>query len=214
MKKRDIIILILVSIFLGILVIRQFYFAKGAEKLRSGEENQLLAIEVSRILKANAELRVEIKDLNTTLENYQKSLTNRKSAQDEVAKDLEKYKAIAGITEVEGRGVEIDLDGDPTREQVVDLINALKNIGVEALSINGQRLIISSYISYGSEGLYLDGKKLEKPYVIEVIGDSKLIKESLERAGGIIEQIKEENREIKITVNEKEKIILGAHQAK
>lgn len=211
MGKREIIILALVSVLLGFLIVKQFYLTQSTEKLKKEEENALIAVEFSRLLKANADLRTEIDELTTSLEKYQKSLSERKSASEEIRKNIEKYKIIAGESKVIGEGVEIEILGDLTKEQLIDLINALKNIGIEAISINGKRLIISSFIKSTSDGLYFEDKKLEKPYRIQAIGNSSLLKESLERKGGIIQQIKEMDPAIEIKITPQKEIILEPH---
>lgn len=210
LNKKNILILSLVSLILGILLVKQFYISKETERLKAGEENQILALEISKLLKANTDLRLEIQDLSVTLEKYQKSLEDRKSASEELEKNLEKYKIIAGISKIEGPGVEIVISGDLEKEQMIDLVNTLKNIGVEGISINGTRLTISSYFTTNLGGLFLNNQKLEPPYKILVIGNAPLIKEALERRGGIIEQIKSSSKEIEISIEKKDKIILEA----
>lgn len=208
-QKKDLLAFILVSLILGMLLVRQFYVSKEAEKIQKGEENQLQALEIARLMKANTDLRLEIKELATTSEKYQKALLDRKSASEEVVKNLEKYRILAGTTQITGPGVEINIDSDLTKEQAVDLINALKNIGIEGLSINGKRLVISSYFISEADGLYLNGRKLEKPYVILVLGNAPLVKEALERKGGIIEQIQSNAKDTKIKIEKKETIVLN-----
>ena len=64
--------------------------------------------------------------------------------------------------------------------QLIDLINTLKNIGADAITINEQR--INNYSSI-AQGVF------NPPLVIKVIGDSELLYNSLNRSGGIIDQI-------------------------
>lgn len=207
-NKKDILILSLISLILGILFVKQFYISKEAEKLKAGEGNQLLALEISKLLKANTDLRLEIQDLSITLEKYQKSLEDRKSAAEELSKNLAKYKVIAGTSKIEGQGVEILISKGLEKEQMVDLVNALKNIGVEGITINKMRLTISSYFTATLKGLFLNSQKLESPYEILVVGNASLIKEALERKGGIIEQIKASSKDIQIQIEKRDKLLL------
>ena len=207
-KRKDIFVLIIVGIALGILIVRQFYVAKVVQKVTKGDEEQLMALEIAQLLKANTDLRLEIKDSGTTSEKYQQALGDRKSAIDEVAKNLGKYKIIAGATKIKGPGVEIRIDGDLAPEQLVDLVNALRNIGIEGLSVNGKRFIISSYFKITASGVFVNETKIDKPFVTQVIGNAPLIKEALLRKGGIIEQIQSSGSNIKIEINEKDAIVL------
>jgi len=209
-QKKDFIIIALVCFILGFLLVRQLYLSTETQRIKKGEEEQLLALEISRLIKANTDLRLEIQELATTAEKYRRSLEDKKSATEEVSKNLEKYKIIAGVTRIEGPGVEIKIESDMAKEQMVDLVNALRNIGIEGISINGRRLTISSYFAAGQSGLFLNGQKLEKPYTIWVIGNAPLIKEALERKGGIIEQLQVETKEGQIKIEERDKLILEA----
>lgn len=210
MQKKDVLILSSVFLILGILLVRQFYVSREAERLKRGEENQLLALEISRLIKANTDLRLEIGELATTSEKYQQSLGDRKSASEELLKNLEKYKIIAGVAKAEGPGVEIKIEGDIDKEQMVDLINALKNIGIEGLSINDKRIIISSYFEISPDGLLLNGTKLLEPYNVIALGNAALIEEAIKRKGGILEQIESGSKDTLVSVIKKEKLVLEA----
>ena len=207
-QRKDILVFVAVCLILGILVVWQFFASKEAAKLTTEEENQLLALEVSRLIKANTDLRLEIQDLASTSEKYEKSLVDRQSAIEEVGKNLQKYQILAGVTKIQGPGVEIKIDGDLDQTQIVDLINALRNIGVEGISINGKRIIISSSFSTRADGLYLNTIKLDNPYTILAVGDGPLIEEALNRRGGIIEQLETSSKDIKVIVDKKDQIVL------
>jgi uncharacterized protein YlxW (UPF0749 family) len=207
-KKKDIIILTVIGIVFGFLVICQLRLTHEAKRIQTGEDNQILALEIAQLTRTNSDLRLEVKELSTTQEKYLKSLEDRKSASEELAKNLEKYQIIAGAKKMEGQGVEIRIEGAIGQEQLVDLVNALRNIGIEGMSINNKRFLISSYFQQTADGLYLEETKITSPILIAVTGNGPLIKESLLRHGGIIEQIKEGDKNIKITVEQKEKIIL------
>jgi len=205
---KEIIIFVVICVALGYLLSRQLLVAKKTQAIKKGEEEQLIALETARLIKANADLRLEIQELGTTASKYRESFKNRSEAEEEVSKNLERYKIIAGVTRIEGEGVEIRIEGGVSRENMVDLVNALKNIGVEGISINGRRLTISSYFTSNSQGLFLNQVKLEKPFLFQVVGNSALVKEALERRGGIIEQIEAERKDVKIKVEKKERLIL------
>jgi len=209
-SKKDYIIIFLIGILAGFLIVHQFYLAKQTKKIATGEDNQFLAVEVSQLIKVNSELRLEVKDLAQTEEKYQKSLEDRQSAQEELSKNLEKYKIIAGVTKVEGQGVEIKIEGDAGPENLVDLVNALRNIGGEGMAVNGIRFNLASYFKGTADGLFLGDTKITSPFLISAVGNAPVLKESLDRKGGIIEQIKGADRNWKISVEQKDKIILPA----
>jgi len=81
---------------------------------------------------------------------------------------------------VTGPGIEINFDDKVSSTQMVDLINAIKNIGCEVIAINDQRVVLNTSIS---EGFF------NSPTNVKAIGDKELLFQALERTGGILEQI-------------------------
>jgi uncharacterized protein YlxW (UPF0749 family) len=94
--------------------------------------------------------------------------------------DIVRYDNINSAKSISGQGVIISIDDMLLIPQIVDLVNAIKNIGYESIQVNNVRLSINTNLGQFS-GL--------PKYEIIVLGNSKLIKSALERKGGIIEQI-------------------------
>lgn len=194
-KKADNFVLALIGLFLGIFIITQYYSGKNITRVSQPENNEILALEVAKLTKANADLRVEVKDLTNNLSTYRSSTESHKTAYDQYLNDVERFDVINGLKATSGQGVLIRVEGNLITPQLVDLINAVKNIGAELIQVNGTRLSLNSDLSNFS-GL--------DHYEIVVLGNSKLIKSAMERKGGIIEQIK--TKELNIYVEEKEDI--------
>lgn len=180
MNKKGILIITIVSFILGIVITRQFMLSQRIKANVSSQNNEALAYEVSELFKNNEKLEVEVNKLKTEVENLDASSQNQKTANETLEENLKNYQIILGSTEVIGDGVRIIFDKKISSVQLIDLINALKNIGVDALAINDQRINLYSSIE---EGTFLS------PTKIDVIGDKKLLKTSLTRSGGIIDQI-------------------------
>jgi len=213
-QKRDQVVLLVVALILGLLVMRQLLVSPHLQKVSKIEEEQLLALEVARLIKANADLREEIQTLGETFSTYQKSLENRKEAEGEVQKNLQKYQVIAAESKVKGPGIEVDIEGPLSKEDFVDLINALKNIGAEAISVNGIRLTPFSYFGSSQGQVVLDKKRLDQPYRILAIGDSSLLAEALQRKGGVLDLIQAAPKEVKVGVEKRETVVLEAAEGR
>lgn len=179
-SKKTILVLITISIILGLIAVRQFILSEKIKKEVSTENNEALAFEVSELFNSNEELGDDADKLSEELNKLQKTYIDSKQANEALDAKNDKYEIILGITEVSGPGVKIEFDKKIASIQIVDLINALKNIGVEAISVNGNRILPDSSIS---EGIFTP------PVTIEAIGDKDLLYNSLTRAGGIIDQI-------------------------
>lgn len=79
------------------------------------------------------------------------------------------------------------------------LINELKFAGAEAISVNDLRVVNDTYFAYTS-CIIMNGPKIDSPYKIKVIGDTKYLEGVLNIKGGLKEQIRNEGKKISYTV--------------
>lgn len=196
-KKTDKIILATIGFFLGIFIVTQFYSTKAIKKVTQPENNEVIVLEVAKLSKTNADLRNEVKALTTSLDSYNNSSQTAQDALFQYQSDIIRYDNINSAKSISGQGVLITVDDMTLTPQIVDLVNAIKNIGYESIQINNTRLSINTNLGQFS-GL--------PKYEISVLGNSKLIKSALERKGGIIEQITINKN--KINIEEKTNIEL------
>lgn len=190
-------IFITIGVLLGFLIIQQFYLQKKITQSSQPENISDLAFQVLQLNKSNEDLKKEIGELSEQKDMIEKSLFDRNTATQTLDKDLAKYKIISGQVEISGPGVQIKIDRKMKLEQMVDLLNAIRNIGAEAISINGKRISYSKGISE---------KDFSPPYKIEVIGNSDLLYSALSRRGGILDEVAQGE------VLKKEMLILPAVQ--
>lgn len=194
LKRTDYIIITIICFFLGIFLVSQYVSGKEYIKTILPENNAVIALEVAKMTKTNANLRREVSDLTDTLNTYNNSELSTKEAYDNYQKEIGRLNIINGETEKSGQGIIIAIDGVLKTAQVVDLVDALKNIGAEIISINGQRLIINTELGQFA---------YHNNYEIKVLGNSQLLKSALERRGGIIEQIIDKNISVNVAENDK-----------
>ena len=113
----------------------------------------------------------------------------------ELQNQLTQAQIQAGITALEGPGITIQLDDnnsgltsspadDPNRyiihyENLLYLVNDLRNAGAEGISINGQRIVVSSEIRCVGNVILVNTNRLAPPFEISAIGDPKALEEAL-----------------------------------
>ncbi|MFA4995588.1 MAG: DUF881 domain-containing protein [Patescibacteria group bacterium] len=194
-KKTDYIIISIICFFLGIFLISQYYSGKEYKAVIQPENNAVLALEVSKLTKSNADLRNEVQDLTLDLETYNNSTESRQKSYDQYLIDSERLDSINGAGSKTGQGVVIQIRGNLTTPQLVDLVNAIKNVGAEIISINDKRLVLNTTLDQYSNMQY---------YEVKVLGNSNLLKSAMERKGGIVDQIT--TKDIKFVILERESI--------
>jgi uncharacterized protein YlxW (UPF0749 family) len=172
--------MLLATMFLGFLLAKQIDAKVRVDRLNSPQNISDNASEVVEVVNSNNQLR---QDLSTLLaqKNTLLNTSSSKAASDEsVTNEINQLKVITGQADVSGPGVEITFNNNLQLTSLVDLINALRNIGGEAIMIGNTRVIVSTPLT-DKMGL--------APVKIKVIGDKKILSDSLLRSGGIIEQI-------------------------
>lgn len=190
-KKSDYLVLAVICFFLGIALVSQVYAGKEIKKIIQPENNGVLALEVSHLTKSNADLRREIQDLTAESNEYQNSSQLQKNATEKYQDEMNRLLVIGGQSSASGQGLAIDINGRLSASQIIDLVNAIKNIGTEVISINGTRLILQTDLGQFTGTGH---------YEIKILGNSSLLKSAISRRGGIIDQIS--SKDISISVQE------------
>jgi len=201
-KRNDYIIISITCFFLGVFIISQFYANKQTRQLIQPENNEVLTLEVAKYTKTNADLRLEVQSLTRELDTYKNKTLSGTEAFDKYKSDTERYDLLNGVLEKTGQGIIINIKGNLGSPQVIDLVNALKNIGVEFCSINGTRITLNTDLSVFAG---------RDEYEIKAIGNSTLLKSAMERKGGIIDLVATKN--LKITLVEADKLTIPPGQS-
>lgn len=128
------------------------------------------------------------------LEKIRQNATKNDESFSSKEQNIKKYNNILGLTDVSGEGVIINILAkqldESTKDYLDNIINELKNAGAESISINNQRLIWNSVIFYDGNVIKVNLEKIESPFVIKAIGDTRLLHGALVRPGGYIELLK------------------------
>lgn len=180
MNKKGIITITIISILAGIIITRQFFLKEKIDQNIKPETNEALAVEVAELFKSNEKLKEEVNKLVSEVDQLNQSYVNSKQLNETLENKIKNYEIILGLTNVSGEGVIIEFNKKVASTQLIDLINSLKNIGVDAINLNGTRITNRTSIS---DGIF------SPPITIRAIGDKNILSNSLLRTGGIIDQI-------------------------
>lgn len=154
----------------------------------------------------NEELKKEVE-----LENLRKKVSDSDSSSVDLNKELEKSNTLLGYDEVKGQGLIITLkdatvsnvkgeavdyivhDGD-----LLEVINALKNAGAEAISINEQRIVNTTAITCAGNIIKVNKKKIGSPFKIKAIGLTEKLNGALTMPGGYLELLEVDGVQVKV----------------
>ena len=166
-------------IFIQINTIRQ----TNVNELEIMREDELKA-EITTLKTRTDEVETKILDTNNRIAEYEEAINAGQEASDLLASELKESEDLLGKTMVTGEGVIITLSSDTARvgsNDLLELVNLLKDAGAEAISINDKRIIYKSYISYINEGNFItvNGNRIVEPYVVKAIGNTTHLESSV-----------------------------------
>ena len=116
---------------------------------------------------------------------------------------LKRNNTMFGLTDVTGCGIIIEFqDGKMDNafdnvaslivhyEDLLSLVNELRNSGAEAIEINGQRIINTSAITCEGTVIKINGEKIGSPFTIKAIGSQGLLYGQMTRVGSYLDAMK------------------------
>ncbi|ABO49220.1 protein of unknown function DUF881 [Desulforamulus reducens MI-1] len=214
MNKTLYISITLVSVVLGLMVAFQFRTAGRVDSGVPIDRVQLLTTELKQLDKEYATLVNESKDLEQKLAQAEKG---RPQASQAVQEELEKIRQLAGLTKLQGPGVEVNLSpltkGENLftvrDEDLLRVINELRAAGAEALAINGQRIVATSEIRLAGSFIDVNLTRISAPYSVLAIGSPGQLESALLIKGGLVDTMRDWG--VSVTVNKKETVTVPAY---
>lgn len=177
---------IMIFLVLGVILTNQYVLYTKIGAIKSADDPQMMAVRVSQLYFDNAKLKAQLDDRSNHKKELEDALTNNSATQSILTSEKQKYQIILGQSEVHGEGVIVTISHMLVTSQVVDLVNALRNSGAEAISINEKRIVTTTSMYQFNE---------QPNFVIKVIGNKNVLYDSLTRPGGILELISNGNVE-------------------
>lgn len=191
-KKEQLIISIIIGLMFFILTLIIFIQFKtinytDINALETMQESELRT-ELSAIKTKYTETAEQLKETKNMIKEYEETINTDKEAAILLASELEKSRNLLGKNAVQGEGiivtledVEVGKNGIITDTDLIELVNELKSAGAEAISINGHRIINTSYIIELDVGfISINGARREvSPYVVKAIGDITYLESGL-----------------------------------
>lgn len=151
----------------------------------------------------------DLENSEVKLENIRLQSTKNDESAINKEEEIKLDNILLGLTDVKGDGIIITLKDNNNVSlsnigpldnieyylvhagDLVEVVNALKNAGAEAISINGQRITNSTAIYCAGNVVKVNGEKISSPIEIKAIGSPELLYGSMTIPGGYIELLEE-----------------------
>lgn len=205
-KKYNIIsyVLIGITVFVSMLIISaQLNTVGNTNVISEGMREAELLSEISKLRRDIEDLTEDYEKSQSVVEEYKTNASTNDILIATMTEDLNKSKLLAGLTDVKGEGVVITIedsqtiDSDLTIEaglvhdtDITAILTELKAAGVEAISVNGQRIISTSAIRCVGPTIQVNSVKVASPFYIKAIGNADYLESALNIKGGIVDNLR------------------------
>ncbi|EIV99336.1 DUF881 domain-containing protein [Thermoanaerobacter siderophilus] len=218
--------LMLVFIAMGLMISMQFKTVQGGNRPPTSisatnyARLEELTQQLKKVQEEKANLEQQLEELTKRFKEYEDAASKDDAALKNLQQDVEKYKILAGLTDMVGPGVIVTVndsdlqprDGeDPNLylvhdEDLLNIVNELKAGGAEAIAINDQRIIAMSEIRCVGPTININSTRYAPPYVIKAIGDPDTLQAALNLKGGIVDTLRFYG--IKVDIQTSDKIVV------
>ncbi len=141
----------------------------------------------------------ELENSEEQLNKERQESVSTDSSSVEKQKKLKELNTYLGLTDVTGKGIIITVQDNVASKLVTSkdlvhdadlraIVSEIKNIGADAISINGQRIVSSTAINCAGAIVQINDESIGSPFVIKVIGDDYL-RYNLTRPGSYIDKL-------------------------
>ena len=185
--------LTVMCLLLGLFLSLGFQLQAAIKEATADHRVETMVSLITNLESENAALEAQLaavrQETDTIIMNSSSSETQLTEQQHRLAQ----LQIRAGLTALEGPGITITLDDnkniligdDPNRyvihyENLLFIVNDLRNAGAEAISINGQRIVVSSEIRCVGNVILINTTRLAPPFEISAIGDPTALAEAIE----------------------------------
>lgn len=148
------------------------------------------------------------------IEEYKQNKQSNEETEKLVDAELAQVNMTLGKTDVEGKGIEVIIRDTQNEEigriigdDLLVIVNSLKQAGAEAISINDERIVnMSDIVDISNSFIKVNGQRILAPYVIKAIGNQTYLESSLLGNGGYVGELTKIGHDVSIEKIDKLKI--------
>jgi uncharacterized protein YlxW (UPF0749 family) len=136
--------------------------------------------------------QAEIQRLEATRDDLLSETRSREAALEAARNEVDTLSIIAGTVAVTGPGVRITIEevaGQVRVEPFIDMVQALRSAGAEAIQVNGSvRVVASTPFQDAAGGIRVGDRVVKGPFVVDVIGSPEALGAALRFPDGPADQ--------------------------
>lgn len=204
----------LVSILLGVILAIQFKTVNQTvgKGVLPTQRAQQLAIELEKMKEERDAVTKALNEAEKKIDQYERGEADNDVYVENLYKDLEEYRALAGYVDLEGPGVILEIQDPPADVQygveysivdnidlIIQTISVLNAAQAEAISINDQRYTAYTEVVRAGDHIEVNGVSVNSPITIKAIGDPETLESALSIKRGIVWTFRYYDFDVKLT---------------
>jgi uncharacterized protein YlxW (UPF0749 family) len=206
-RRSQVVVAVLLAL-VGFAVVTQVRTNQVDDTYAGLREQDLIDI-LNGLASTTQRAQTEVQRLEERRDELRSDTSARQAALDEARQQAQVLSVLAGTVPVEGPGVVITITEDEGRVEAgpfIDMVQALRSAGAEAMQVNGEvRVVAQTSFSATADGLVVDGRLLEPPFTVDVIGQPDGLVAALRFPDGPQDQFREDD-DAELTFEESAKV--------
>ena len=212
MNKKEHFVVAIVCMILSMMLVLQLKSKYNNSKINKNTSirMEVLKDELLATKNLNDGLRSRNEELVNQIKEYENDKGNYTLYEKNLKIELDRARMIAGLVDVEGKGIVIQIDnadGEIEQDDILKLLNELRASDAQALSVNGERIISTSEVRKAGRYVIINGKQFLAPFEIKAIAPQEKVENAISMIGGILEELRELYK-LNVDVKKVDKIVI------
>ncbi|MQA32602.1 DUF881 domain-containing protein [Modestobacter roseus] len=179
------------ALALGLGMTLQIRISNTDDPLSTTTEEDLVTI--LNDIDANEDLlRQQLAETRRTVDELTSDRSEADSALEQAVERSQAVDVLTGAVPVRGPGIRLSIV-DPEEEVdaalLLEAVQELRGAGAEAIQVNGVRVVVSTALVDGADGVRVDGELVTGPYTVLAIGPGEEMIRLLSVPGGVLSDV-------------------------
>lgn len=214
--SRSHLLVAVILLLFGLVITMQVRSRSDEQDYSSLRRTELIAI-LDDLTAESRRLEAEINQLRQTQQQLQSGADSQRVALEEAGRRRDALSILSGTAPAAGEGVRVVIS-DPARavrdSMVLNAVEELRDAGAEVIEINDQiRVVASTWIASRGDDLVIDDLVVQRPIVIEAIGDPHALAEALRFRGGLVSEIQDPRIGGEVAISSQERVLVASVRA-
>ncbi|SHG19466.1 DUF881 domain-containing protein [Geodermatophilus nigrescens] len=198
------------TVLLGFAIAVQVRSTDTGEALEGVREEDLIGI-LDDLDAQEERLRAQIADQRADLRELSDSDSQAAAALEDATSRADSLAILNGTVAAEGPGLVVTIRDPEGQVRVADLLDAvqeLRGAGAETMQIDGVRIGVSTAVTGTPGALRIDGRPVEAPYEVVVIGSAQDLRTAMSIPGGVVDRVGRQGGSVDI--EQRDRVVVDA----